>query len=109
MLVQKKEVLQGEWAKINRDIFNGDIITIIDEGKIVSGTYRERYVFKIKTKTGDIKLLTFNQTSINYLIDAYGNETEKWKGKEAKVWIVKSSVGGKMRDVVYLTPPEATL
>jgi hypothetical protein len=79
MLVQKKEVLQGEWAKINKDIFDGDIITIMDEGKLVSGTYGERYVFKIKTKTGDIKLLTFNQTTMNYLIDAYGNDTKDWK------------------------------
>jgi hypothetical protein len=109
MLVQKKEVLQGEWAKINKDIFDGDIITIMDEGKLVSGTYGERHVFKIKTKTGDIKLLTFNQTTMNYLIDAYGNDTENWRGKEAKVWIVKSNVGGKIKDVVYLTHPGAIL
>ena len=105
MQVQKKISIQGDWVKVKVDIFNGDIITIIDEGRLLPGEYGERHVFKVLTKNGE-KLLTFNQTSMNYLIDAYSNETDKWQGEKVKVWLVKSNVGGKMKDIVYLTAPD---
>jgi len=105
MKVSKKISIQGEWAKIKEDIFNGDIITILDAGKIVPGDYGERHVFKVMTKNGE-KLLAFNQTSMNYLIDALGDETGQWEAKEVKVWLIKSNVAGKMRDIVYLTAPD---
>jgi len=105
MRVQKKVSIQGEWAKKKEDILNGDIITINNSGQLVSGEYGERYVFKVETRNGE-KLLTFNQTSINYLIDGYGDNTDNWVGKRAKVWIIKANVGGKLKDVVYLTPPD---
>jgi len=105
MKVQKKISVQGDWAKKFQDISNEDIITIKNEGQIISGDYGERNVFKIETKNGE-KLLTFNQTSMNNLIDAYGDETKNWIGKEVKVWIVKASVGGKLKDVIYLTAPD---
>ncbi len=104
MKVQKKITIQGQWAKIKEDINNGDIIVIADEGKLVAGDYGERHVFKVQTKNGE-KLLTFNQTSMNYLIDAFGAETNEWQGEKIKVWLVKSNVGGKMKDIVYLTAP----
>lgn len=105
MKVKKKESVQGDWAKIKEDINNGDIVTIQDEGKVITGEYGDRSVFNIKTKNGE-RLLSFNQTTMNYIIDALGDETAQWIGKEVKVWIVKSNVGGKMRDVVYLTAPD---
>lgn len=105
MKVQKKITIQGDWAKVKEDISNRDIITIADEGKLLPGEYGERHVFKVLTKNGE-KLLTFNQTSINYLIDTYGEETNEWQGEKIKVWLIKSNVGGKMKDIVYLTAPD---
>ena len=105
MKVQKRTSVSGEFARKGEDIKNGDIITINNEGEVVSGDYGDRNVFKVETKNGE-KLLTFNQTSINYLIDAYGDETSKWVGKKIKVWIVKSSIAGKWKDVVYLSAPD---
>lgn len=102
MKVQRKISILGEWAKTKVDISNGDIITIADEGKIISGEYGERHVFKIATKNG-VKNLSFNQTTMNYLIESFGEETNEWIGEKVKVWLVKSNVSGKMRDVVYLT------
>ena len=40
------------------------------------------------------------------MIDAYGDETSHWVGKEVKVWIIKSMIGGKLKDVIYLTAPD---
>jgi len=42
---------------------------------------------------------------MNYLIDAFGGETNEWQGEKVKVWVVKSNVGGNMKNVVYLTAP----
>jgi len=102
MKVQKKVSVQGEWAKPKQDIDSGDIIRIKNSGEIIQGEYGDRHVFKVATKNGE-KLLSLNQTSLNYLIDAFGDETESWVGKDIKVWLVKSNIQGKMKDVVYLT------
>jgi len=104
MKVSKKISVQGDWAKIKEDIFNGDIITIADEGEVVEGEFGKRHVFKVETKNG-IRNLSFNQTTMNYLIDAYDEETNEWQGEKVKVWLIKSNVAGKIRDIVYLTAP----
>ena len=103
MKVEKKVSVLGEWAKVKVDIFNGDLITIASEGEKVTGEFGERNVFKVETKNG-IKNLSFNQTSINYLVDAFGEETNEWQGEKVKVWLVKSNVGGKLRDIVEAIP-----
>ena len=104
MKVKKRISIQGDWVKVKEDIDNGDIVTILNEGKVVPGEFGDRNVFEIKTKNGN-KSSSFNQTTMNYLIDAFGDETKEWVAKEIKVWIVKSNVAGKMRDVVYFTEP----
>lgn len=105
MLVQKKVSIQGEWAKAKIDLFTGDIIKILNGGQIIPGDFGDRHCFKIETKNGE-KILSFNQTTMNYLIDAFGFETDKWINQQVKVWLIKSNVQGKMRDVVYLTAPD---
>lgn len=105
MKVQKKVSLGGTFAKIKEDIDDQDIITIADEGRIVPGEFGDRHVFKVETKNGE-KLMSFNQTSMNNLIEVFGEETNEWQGNKVKVWIVKSNVAGKMRNVVYLAHPD---
>ena len=104
MKVQKKTFLGGKFARVREDINQGDILEILDEGREIPGQWGERNVFRVLTLNGD-RFLTFNSTSMNYLIDVFGDETKNWIGKKVKVWLVKSNVGGKMRDVVYLTHP----
>lgn len=107
MKVQKKVniQIQTEWIKIKEDVFDGNIIGILDSGIKIEGRFGLQSIFKVSTKNGD-RSLSFNQTSINHLIDAYGDDTEEWVGKSIKIWIVKSNVSGKMKDVVYLTAPD---
>lgn len=104
MKVQKHISVQGEWAKVNVDLSNGDLIKIASEGEKVSGDFGERDVFKVETKNG-IKNLSFNQTTMNNLIDALGDETNEWQGEKVKVWVVNQNVSGKFKDIVYLTAP----
>jgi hypothetical protein len=106
MKLTKKISISGDWVKVNEDIKDGDLVKILDSGKTISGDYGDREVFSIQTKNGE-KNLSFNQTTINNLIDYLGDETENWKEKEAKVFIVKQSVQGKLKNVVYLASPNA--
>jgi hypothetical protein len=101
-----KKIAIGNWAKPGQDLRDGDLIEILDEGKEVENPkFGKRNVFSIATKNG-IKSLTFNQTTINNLIDAFGAETKQWVGKTVKVWIIKQNVGGLLRNVIYLTAPD---
>ena len=104
MKVQKIIRAQGEYAKKKEDIKDQDVIMIQDEGQLVTGDYGDRMVFKIETRNGD-KNLSFNQTSMNNLIEVFGDETKSWIGKKVKVWIVKAMVSGKFQDIVYLADP----
>lgn len=101
MKYQKRVSVSGEYAKKREDINDQDIITILDGGRTVTGEYGDQQVFKIETKNGE-KLLTFNQTSINNMIDAFGEDGDGWKDKEVRVHLMKQNVSGKFKDVVYL-------
>lgn len=105
----KKTLSLGQFAKAGEDFKDGDILQILDEGKEVEGDYGVRTVFQIRLPNGESKNLTFNRTSLNHLVDSYGEETRDWKGKEAKAWVLNQMVSGKMRRVVYLTAPDQTL
>ena len=101
MKVAKKISLGGEYAKIGEDIKDGDVIIIKDSGTEVEGDYGVRVVFKVATDNGE-KNLSFNQTSMNNVIDAYGDDTEKWIDKEIQCWVVKQMVSKKLRNIAYL-------
>jgi hypothetical protein len=102
MRVQKIIRANGEFAKINEDFKDGDLIKILDEGQIITGDYGDRHVFKIQTKNGE-KNLSFNQTSMNNLIDAFGDDTTKWISQGIKTWVIRQSVSGQLKNVCYLT------
>ena len=108
MKVIKKTTL-GQFAKPKEDFADGDILEIVDSGIEQEGEFGIQRIFKIEIPGGEEKNLSFNQTSINHLIDVYGGETEEWVGKKVKAWIIKQNVSGKFRDVVYLTGPEQEL
>lgn len=101
MKVQKIIRAQGEFAKIGQDIKDGNQLIIEDDGQLIAGDYGDRHVFRVKTSNGT-KNLSLNQTSMNNLIDAYSDETEKWIGKIAIANIVKQMVGNELKNVCYL-------
>lgn len=101
MKVQKIVRAQGEFAKINQDIKDEDLITILDEGQVISGDFGDRHVFKVRTRNGE-KNLSFNQTSMNNLFDAYGDDTMNWKEKEVRAYVIKQMVGDALKSVCYL-------
>jgi hypothetical protein len=65
-------------------------------------------VFSISTRNGD-KNIALNQSSINTLIEVYGNESLDWVGKEVCVSTKKDVVAGKRVIIAYLHPASYAL
>jgi hypothetical protein len=103
MKFEKKMSLGGQYAKKGEDIKNGDTIIIKDGGTVTQGQFGEQNVFKIETRNGE-KNLSINQTSINSLIDKWGEESESWVEKKVKVHAIKQNVAGKFINVYYIAP-----
>lgn len=104
----RKEEYSYEGKTYSADIQNGDTVTILNKGDIISGEFGEQYVFSIKTRNGD-KNVALNQTSINALIDALGDESEQWAGAEVKVSTKKDTVAGKRAIIAYFHPTSYAL
>lgn len=98
----------GEFLKKGEDFKENDILEIASEGKQSEGKYGTQDIFLMKAgeKEGNV---AFNQTSINNMIDAYGEDSKNWIGKQVKVWGILSNVSGNMIKVYYFSHPEATI
>lgn len=104
-----KKVSVGAFAEKGKDYKDGDLVAIANEGKQVEGVFGVQNVFLVKFANGEEKNMSFNQTSLNNLIDAYGDDSKAWIGKVAKVWLILQSVAGKMLKVTYLSHPKAEI
>jgi len=102
MKIIKKVSVSGEFAKVGKDIVDGDVVEILDSGTIISGEWGDRHAFKIGTSNGE-RILSFNQTSLNNLIDAFGDNSEEWIGSKVKVFVIKQMIDNKLKNVAYLT------
>lgn len=105
MTKYKKSV--GRFAKVGVDYKENDILTIANEGKEVEGSFGIQDAFLVKLTNGEEKNMSFNQTSINNMINSYGEDSVKWVGQKVKVWLILQNVQGKMKKVTYLSHPDA--
>lgn len=103
MKYQKKVSLGGEFVRKGEDIKDGDTVKLLDEGTPFEGQYGTQNVFKIDTRNGE-KVMSLNQTSINSLVDHFGEDASNWVGKEVVVHAVKQNVAGKFIMVYYVAP-----
>lgn len=101
-----------EGKKFDADIKDGDIIKILDEGQEVKREFKGKMsssiVHKVETRNGS-KAMNVNQTSINNLIDAFGNDSKEWIGKDVKAWIFKVLKDNKFEYHVYLASSKAEM
>jgi len=104
-----KKVTVGSFLKKGEDFKDGDILVIANEGKQVQGTFGLQNVFLVKNALGKEGNLGLNQTSINNIITAYGEDSLEWVGKKVRVWLITQSVSGKLQKVAYLAHPQAQI
>lgn len=109
MAIYKKTVRTGKFAKPGEDFKEGDRLVVLNEGVATEGTFGPQDVFKVRVPAGEEMSLAFNKTTINNLIDAFGNDSAGWIGKEVKVWRILQNVQGKMVRVTYLSHPDADI
>lgn len=108
MILTKKTSVPGDWLKFGEDIEDQGTIKILDEGKKVAGDYGERDVFKVLAGDKE-RNVSFNQTSINNLVEAFGGDTLNWIGRTVKLWAIKQMVSNKIRNVMYFAPTSWTM
>lgn len=104
-----KTVRTGKFAKAGEDYKEGDLVTVLSEGVKTEGQFGMEDVFRVRMVNGNELTMRFNKTSINNMIDAFGDESKQWVGKEVKVWRILQNVQGKMLRVTYLSHPEADI
>lgn len=104
----RKEAYEWEGQSYEADIQHGDIVTFQDAGQVEAGQFGEQHNFKIDTRNG-VKKVSLNQSSINTLVEAYGDESEAWVGKKVKVWTRKDVIAGKRVLIAYFLPSGYTL
>lgn len=108
MLYQKK-VSVGSFLKKGIDFKDGDLVEIGNEGKQIEGQFGPQDIFLVKLENGEEGNVSFNQTSINGIIDAFGKDSLNWIGKKVKASKIKQNVAGKFIDVWYFAHPDAEL
>lgn len=111
MKIDISEGIGGDYAKVGKDIRDGDIVKILDAGQVQvsrfkdeDGKSKDEYVFKVRTKDTPPLNLTMNKTSRVNLGKGWGNETLEWVDKKAKAFVVKQMVGDGLKNVLYLAP-----
>jgi len=92
---------QGFWIKANEDVVSGDTVSILDSGEVIESKFGKQTVFQVKTKKGE-RNMGFNKTTMNNMVRAFGDDTEKWVNQLAKVFIEKAIIGGERKTVIYL-------
>ena len=104
----------GEYLKA-KTADKGETIEFKDAGKIVEsdrytyedGSPKKDYVFEVYYKK-EIKLLRVNKASRTAMIEAFGDETNDWIGKKAKIMIMPTPNGdNKMIVLDPMTEPQA--
>lgn len=107
MIHEKNEFkkLDAPFVDKAKDLAQGDFVTIMSEAEILPDQFnpgKTRKVIKIKTRNG-ARWFNLNQDSANILIDEFKSNNDKdWVGKEAKVLMNKTVIGGKKVIVAYL-------
>ncbi len=96
-----KENYKYQGVGYEADIKQGDTIKILDSGAEEEGQYGKQTIFKIKTRNGE-KRLSFNQSTLNVLIEEFGDDTEGWIGKDVNVILQKKLIAGKKCIIPYL-------
>lgn len=114
MLLEKLayERLDAPFAEKKVDINTGDIVEILSDASKQPSRFNpkeDQIYIKIQTKNGP-RYLNLNQVSINILIDEFkSNDAKDWIGKQAKILLNPTIIGGKKVIVAFLVGSEYEL
>jgi len=97
----------SKWLRPS-DVRDGDTLVIIDEGKSRGADEtpfgHEVFEVNVRLPNGEVKLWTMNRTTLMRCIEAWGDETKAWVGKQVRIQLREQNVRGVMRTVIYGVP-----
>lgn len=87
-----------KFMKKDEDIKHKDIVTISSEGlwetsekfKKEDGTPSNMFKINLRLANGEDRSTTLNWTNVKLLVQAFGDDTITWIGKEIRAWKTKS-------------------
>ena len=109
MKIPLESGVEGKWLKAGADVRDGDRLKMLDAGQVIEGKFGEQYVFKFMTTKKEEGNIALNRTSRNTLGRGFGTDTEDWKDKVVKAFVVKQMVGDGLKNVLYLAPDGWTM
>lgn len=107
---QLSKFLKAEHCK------DGNIINFMDAGIISNKTFKKdgieetKLVLELAVEVnGEKKMYCPNQTTVGILTKAWGQDTERWVGKQGRVTIVPSPLGKDMLIIKPVEPADITI
>lgn len=99
----KKEPYEYEGKQYDADLKHGDRVRILSAGEVATGEFGDQTIFSIMTRNGE-RNIALNQSSINVLVDEFGDESAEWVGRDVMVLLKKDVVANKRVIIAYLVP-----
>jgi|TARA_R100001530_G_scaffold121166_1_gene88555 hypothetical protein len=105
MKYTKQTGVQGAWVK-SSEVEDGIKAKLVSESKPIEGEYGTQDIAKIRFQgeEEDSKNVRLNKTTINGLIDAFGDESKNWVNQVLTARTEKAQVAGKRVTILYLIP-----
>lgn len=101
---------KSKYVKANVNVKEGDIVMFVNGGEEKPDQRgNPKLNITVRLPNGDEKDMSINGTSERNMRKEYGNNSDLWIGKEARVWIKEETVGDSFKDVIYLTHPAKNL
>lgn len=103
-------IFPSEWVKANENVKQGDQIRFVDTGTF--DVEKEQWIFKVEIYHDGLmtetKKFGLNKTNYKVLTEAYGKNSDDWKGKDFVVNVIKARnpMSNSMVDSVLLSLPE---
>ena len=70
---------------------------------VVDGEQKEKLILPVKLSNEKVRDWIPNKTSIKYMVNLWGDNTDSWLGKQAKFTLVNQNVRGEMKDVIFVS------
>lgn len=98
----------GQWLKAEQ-VKNDDLITFMDAGDWIENTKfpypdgkpKKDFIIGVECN-GEAKLMRLNKTNRDILSAAWGDDTDRWLNKQAKVTLDNVRVSGKQFKTIIL-------
>ena len=69
---------------------------------VVQGDIKSKLILPIKLSNGKVRDWIPNKTSIKFMVNLWGDETDQWLGKTARFVLTNQNVRGEMKDVIFV-------